>query len=772
VGPLPRTSSPAAASHGGAWHTVARVSVATEGAQANKSSYSAAVSADGRVVAFQSDATNLVPGDTNGVVDVFVRDRQAGTTERVNVAADGAQANGGYGFTNSGIPALSADGRFVAFTSDASNLVPGDTNGVPDIFVRDRQAGTTERVSVAAGGAQANGFGSDTPSLSVDGRFVAFRSFASNLVPGDTSSVSDIFVRDRQAGTTERINVASDGTEAGNTSDAPSLSVDGRFVAFRSGASNLVPGDTNGVPDIFVRDRQAGTTERVNVAADGAQANDGYSFPGGISADGRFVAFTSDASNLVPGDTGPSDIFVRDRQAGTTERVNVAADGTQANGFGAYSPFLSADGRFVAFQSTATNLVPGDTNDIGDVFVAERAEGGPTPTATPTDTAPPSTTVSVSPGANASGWHTSDVAVSLTAADDAGGSGVKELSYALSGAQSGGAVVTGSNASFTVAAEGLTTVTYFARDRAGNAESAKHLDVRIEKVGPTITISAPLDGAVLTTDQSLFVAFGATDTGSGLALLSAAFNGVPVTSGQSVSLAMLAGQRTLTVLAEDVAGNRSTKTATATVKIKATIDCDPDTLNTGAGGPWVTCYVEFPAGYDVRTIDGASVTLNGAAAAYLGKEGWAKPGATADNTVDHDGDGRLERLVKFDRQQVAALLPLGDAVPVTLTGRAGALEFVGGDALRITAGAGPNATSTSAALRAATGADVTSPTPTGSAAVATTSAGTSTATATPVAPTATASATPASTATPTTAAAATAAPVRTPTPAPAATPAP
>ncbi len=355
--------------------TTERVSVATGGGQANGHSFEPAISADGRFVAFYSEATNLVSGDTNGADDIFVHDRQTGTTERVSVATGGAEATD-YSYT----PAISADGRFVAFRSDATNLVSGDTNGTADIFVHDRQTGTTERVSVATGGAEATVYSSVDPAISADGRFVAFSSLATNLVSGDTNGTNDIFVRDRQTGTTERVSVATGGTEGNGYSYIPAISADGRFVAFNSGATNLVSGDTSGLDDIFVHDRQTGTTERVSVATGGTEGN-GVSQIVAISADGRFVAFHSYATNLVSGDTnGYQDIFVHDRQTGTTERVSVATGGTEGNGISQIVA-ISADGRFVAFHSDATNLVSGDTNTDFDIFVRDRGTSGAAPLA-------------------------------------------------------------------------------------------------------------------------------------------------------------------------------------------------------------------------------------------------------------------------------------------------------------------------------------------------------------------------------------------------------
>jgi Tol biopolymer transport system component len=380
-----------------------RVSVATDGTQGNNMSGrrgAPANSADGRFIVFDSLASNLVPGDTNAIDDVFVRDRQTGATERVSVASDGTQ-----GDAQSNGPAISADGRFVAFTSTASNLVPGDTNGVADTFVHDRQTGATERVSVGKNKTQANAASGSTlgPSvaISADGRFVAFTSTASNLVSGDTNGTTDVFVRDRQTGATERVSVGKNKTQANASSSAPSISADGRFIAFASGASNLVPGDTNGATDVFVRDRLAGTTERVSISSTGEQNNDpaAFSTSPDISADGRFVVFASTAVNLVEGDTnGVRDVFVRDRLAGITERVSVASGGTQGDwpspsdgirGGPNFGPAISADGRLVVFDSSATNLVPGDTNTCEqqgayvystpgtcpDVFVHDRQTG-------------------------------------------------------------------------------------------------------------------------------------------------------------------------------------------------------------------------------------------------------------------------------------------------------------------------------------------------------------------------------------------------------------
>jgi PKD repeat protein/Tol biopolymer transport system component len=349
--------------------TTTRVSKASDGTQGNEDSgYEGYISADGRYVAFDSRASNLVPGDTNGTDDVFVHDRQTGATTRVSVASDGTQGNDwAWGAS------ISADGRYVAFISNASNLVTGDTNDCSDAFVHDRQTGQTTRVSVASDGTEGDG-SSWKVSISADGRYVAFDAFASNLVLGDTNGTWDVFVHDRQTGVTTRISIASDGTEANDGSGGASISANGRYVAFHSDASNLVTGDTNGYKDAFVHDQQTGATTRVSIASDGTQGNENSWTPS-TSADGRYIVFYSDASNLVPGDTnGYADTFIHDRQTGATTRVSIASDGTQGNE-NSWTPFISADGCCVAFLSDASNLVTGDTNGYMDAFVHDRLTG-------------------------------------------------------------------------------------------------------------------------------------------------------------------------------------------------------------------------------------------------------------------------------------------------------------------------------------------------------------------------------------------------------------
>jgi len=353
--------------------TTVCVSVDPNGAPGLVGSFSPAISANGRYVAFMSYADNLVPGDDNLRSDIFVRDLQTGSTERVSVDSNGVQGNDSSG--RGSCPAISADGRYVAFSSDASNLVPGDTNAFEDTFVRDRVLGTTERVSVDSAGAEANyGSGRD-PAISADGRFVAFASISTNLASGDTGWIEDVFLHDRLIGTTERVSVDTAGVQGNDDSEDPSISPDGRYVVFESDATNLVPVDNNGAIDVFLRDRLLATTELVARDSSGTQGNNRAVDPT-ISDDGRYVAFTSWSSNLVAGDTnGAWDDFVRDRVLGITERTSVDSSGAGGN-TRSLAGSISGDGRYVAFRSYAVNLVPGDTNGVSDVFVRDRAHAG------------------------------------------------------------------------------------------------------------------------------------------------------------------------------------------------------------------------------------------------------------------------------------------------------------------------------------------------------------------------------------------------------------
>ncbi|QQR82137.1 PD40 domain-containing protein [Candidatus Campbellbacteria bacterium] len=346
-------------------NAIERVSVATDGTQGDDASDKPFISSDGRYVAFQSDATNLVAGDTNLVQDIFVYDRALDTIERVSIDALGNESDG-----SSRDASISDDGQYVAFNSGGANLVADDTNGVTDVFVYDRTLDTIERVSVDSEGVEGN-FASNEPSISSDGRYVAFDSGATNLVGGDTGVADDIFVYDRTFDIIERVSVDSDGLESDGSSRDPAISGDGRYVAFDSEATNLVAGDTNGATDVFVYDRTLDTVERMSVDSESVEG-DSHSSNASISDDGRYVVFDSEASNLVAGDTNAvADIFVHDQLSGVTERVSVSAASVEGTGASEY-PTISDDGRYVAFNSSATNLVTGDTNGFADRFVYDR----------------------------------------------------------------------------------------------------------------------------------------------------------------------------------------------------------------------------------------------------------------------------------------------------------------------------------------------------------------------------------------------------------------
>ena len=373
-----------------------RVSVSSGGDEATGASQSVSVSGDGRYVVFSSDAANLVPSDENSR-DIFVHDRELGTTELVSVSSDGTQANRPTSF-----PSISDNGRFVVFESKADNLVPDDTNDESDIFCRDLEEGTTFRVSLASDGSQANA-GSFTPSSSADGRYITFTSLADNLVDDDTNSDRDVFVHDLQTGTTERISVSTEGVEGNAASGGlgaglARISGDGRFVVFGSFASSLSPGDANLRDDVFLRDRMLATTTRVSVSGGGSEG-DGHSFYGDVSDDGRYVVFHSVAETLIADDTNEtSDIFLHDTVAGTTTRISLGFDGAEADRASEFAR-ISADGTLVAYQSLATNLVPDDSNFLRDIFVQDVGTGS-------------TARASVGPNGMQSNGHSSFVALS------------------------------------------------------------------------------------------------------------------------------------------------------------------------------------------------------------------------------------------------------------------------------------------------------------------------------------------------------------------------
>ena len=350
------------------------VSVSTAGAQVDNYAVTEAggISQHGRYVTFDTAATTLVAGDTNGLQDVFVRDRGAGTTERASVSSAGAQANG-----VSANGAISATGRYVVFSSGATNLVPGPdhNNNNSDIFRRDRVTGRTVAVSITPRGRLSDS-GAQEPSISADGRYIAFSSSSTNLARDPNRSGEDVFVRDMATGTTRIASFRGVGRAADRGSFEPAISADGTAVVFASDATNLVHHDTNGSEDIFERDLVGSTTTRVSVSSTGVQAKSGsFSFDPSTSADGRYVIFTSSAPNLAVDDHNRnSDVFVHNMATGTTELVSRSSSGIVGDGR-SVAGSISNDGRFVVFWSGADNLVAGDGNLVADVFMRDLVTG-------------------------------------------------------------------------------------------------------------------------------------------------------------------------------------------------------------------------------------------------------------------------------------------------------------------------------------------------------------------------------------------------------------
>jgi Tol biopolymer transport system component len=328
-----------------------------------------ALAPGGGATAFTTRAGNLTPGDTNGKADVLLA-RPGQPLARVSAGPGGAQADG-----DSTDPSLS-DAGSVAFVSTATNLVPGDTNRAGDVFVHDPRTQTTRRVSVGPGSRQAAG-ASAAPAISADGRHVAFASSAANLVAGDRNRVADVFVHDLATGRTERVSVSSAEREQNAAvvapfTSVPSISRDGRRVAFDSDATNLVPRDRNDDTDVFVRDRARGSTVRASLDSQGGEA-DNDSYAPRLAPGGRFVVFASFAENLAPGDAPREDVFVRDLRRGTTTVADVTAGGrpraAELDDQLLQRPAISDDGRTAVFLSGAENLVARDVNGAVDVFV-------------------------------------------------------------------------------------------------------------------------------------------------------------------------------------------------------------------------------------------------------------------------------------------------------------------------------------------------------------------------------------------------------------------
>lgn len=322
---------------------------------------------DGSVV-FSHTASNLISGDSNGTSDIFLYHRQSQLIERVSLGNSGSQANGA-----SRHPAISPDGRYIAFSSAANNLITGDTNGSSDIFLRDIQSASTSRISLSTEGNEGVGGEAIKPSLSRNGRFIAFETTYA-LVSDDTNNNADIYLHDRDTGETTRISVHTNGSEGNAASHAPSISEDGRWISFTSRASNLIDNDSNNAMDVFLHDRQNATTRRVSVSGSGAQARLGVIGQAKLAGLGRYVVFTSRSDDLVAQDVNQrADVFVHDRIAENTHLIHQNSAGEQANGDADYYPSISKEGATFVFDSGASNLINNDTNAVSDVFGVNRS---------------------------------------------------------------------------------------------------------------------------------------------------------------------------------------------------------------------------------------------------------------------------------------------------------------------------------------------------------------------------------------------------------------
>ncbi len=350
------------------------VSVSSGGDGANNQSDMPAISGDGRFVAFVSLDDNLVPEDTNGFADTFVHDRLTNTTERVSVSSRERQGNADSGLVGvAAYPAISGDGRFIAFVSDADNLVSKDNNGNPDVFVRDRLLGTTERVSVNSAGEEAD-LGGQGPAISADGRFVAFESQAQNLVPGGNPFLFVSQVYVHDRETgTTEIISVNSAGEPGNSLNVQPDISADGRFVVFSSFAENLVPGTQSGLQVYLRDRSAGTIERISEDAAG-EPGDGSSVDPSVSLDGRFVAFQTNSGNLIGDGNHESHILVKDRDTGAFERVSATSTGEPADLLSEH-PDITPDGRFVTFFSLATNIVADDTNNRRDIFVRDRQTG-------------------------------------------------------------------------------------------------------------------------------------------------------------------------------------------------------------------------------------------------------------------------------------------------------------------------------------------------------------------------------------------------------------
>lgn len=649
-------------------------------AEGHGDSVDPSISADGRYIAFKSAAADLVQNDTNSQSDVFVRDTVTAHTVRASVATSGGESDG-----PSREPFISADGKFVVFSSDADNLVSGDTNGVADIFVRDLVAGTTSRITpnVANGPAF-------VPVISANDRYIAFWSWSFTTVGGDANGTADVFRYDRTTGTTILASVSSSGAQGNGPSFVPSISADGNRIAFESDATNLAPSDTNVRRDIFVRDVAAGTTIRASVQSGGGEGTGGPvsattdqsgSRNAALSSDGHWLSYTSWCTNLVSGDTNDAtDIFVTNVDTLQTERVSISSASAQTTtGAGSFNSTISGDGSNVVFQSAASNLVAGDSNGVTDVFVRNRTTNKTTresltnsgaqslvqslvPTMTPdgylvvfessgddfvtgdangtydvfvhelgaADHSAPVVTGTPDRAPNADNWYNGPVTVTWTSVDPAPSSGTPTIPPP------------------TVAATEGKDVTYTSApscDLATNC-AAGTIKLSIDLTPPAIAASqnspnTPNVGNWYSND--VLVGFACTDSLSGVASCPAPVSKTLEGANQSVS-----------VVATDRAGNTAPKVVSG-----INIDRTPPTITFVGGGQVV------PADGIVNITCGATDALSGIASstcanisgpAYLFPPGVNTVVATATDKAGNDASASTTFTVTVDPESIGHLV--------------------------------------------------------------------------------------------------------------------
>jgi hypothetical protein len=357
---------PVVSADSGKWKVASRKASGQMGALKSNNPH---LSSNGRYVVFESYSADLVAGDQNLYPDVYLRDMQTGAITLVSAGSEGLYSSEGNNY--SGFPDISADGRWVVFSSASSNLVPGDNNKQRDVFLYDSITQQVSLVSQTKSGAAANGL-STSPAISDDGRVVVFSSTASNLV-GKAEGFSingDIYSKNLVTGQVEQISVAMNGAMSSSFSASPAVNRDGSVIAFFSYASNLVSNDNNNSADVFVH--KSGVTKLVSSDKNGVQGN-AFSMNPQLTKAGDKVAFDSCADNLVTGDTnGKRDAFLKNIDTGDIQRVSESQSGQQANGHSIVLS-ISDDGRYVVFSSEATNLIDGvvDTNGKIDIFVKD-----------------------------------------------------------------------------------------------------------------------------------------------------------------------------------------------------------------------------------------------------------------------------------------------------------------------------------------------------------------------------------------------------------------